>query len=576
MAALDYVGKANRYIRDVTSGKRSACLFVRQACERQLRDLERSEKNAKDFPFLFDRKAANRPCAFTEHLRHVKGPKAGEQIHLEDWQCFILTTLYGWKYRSGKWEGRRRFRKSYTEVPRGNGKSTLCSALALYMLCADGESGADIYSFATTRDQARIVFDDALAMARGNADLRAAYDLKTFNHSMAIIGTNSKFLPKSADADTLDGLNTHFAVIDELHAHKTRAVHDVVETSIGKRTQPLIFEITTAGFLLFGICMEDRRYVGHILDRSVYDENFFGIIYTIDQDDDWKSIAALKKANPNWGISCDETTILSNRKKALVTTSAQKNYLTKHLDVWVNSDSQWLDMEKFRKCVSPELREEDFRGCYCIYGLDLASKLDIAAVVKLFWRKNTQGAIEYYVFQEFYLPAEAAQNSENSDYSGWVADGYLRITDGAITNLAEIQDYIRDDAKQYETLAVAYDPMQATQMSQTLLAEGVEMVELPQTLKNMSEPMKQLQALIYEGRIHFDGSPVMSWMFANVVCHLDAKENVYPRKEKAGDKIDGVVALIMALNQAIQKDVENEYAEGRPREGGIDWTSFTL
>lgn len=576
MAALDYVGKANRYIRDVTSGKRSACLFVRQACERQLRDLERSEKNAKDFPFLFDRKAANRPCAFTEHLRHVKGPKAGEQIHLEDWQCFIITTLYGWKYRSGKWEGRRRFRKSYTEVPRGNGKSTLCSALALYMLCADGESGADIYSFATTRDQARIVFDDALAMARGNADLRAAYDLKTFNHSMAIIGTNSKFLPKSADADTLDGLNTHFAVIDELHAHKTRAVHDVVETSIGKRTQPLIFEITTAGFILFGICMEDRRYVGHILDRSVYDENFFGIIYTIDQDDDWKSIAALKKANPNWGISCDETTILSNRKKALVTTSAQKNYLTKHLDVWVNSDSQWLDMEKFRKCVSPELKEEDFRGCYCIYGLDLASKLDIAAVVKLFWRKNTQGAIEYYVFQEFYLPAEAAQNSENSDYSGWVADGYLRITDGAITNLAEIQDYIRDDAKQYETLAVAYDPMQATQMSQTLLAEGVEMVELPQTLKNLSEPMKQLQALIYEGRIHFTANPVMSWMFSNVVCHLDAKENVYPRKEKAGDKIDGVVALIMALNQAIQKDVENEYAEGRPREGGIDWSSFTL
>ena len=576
MTALDYVGKANRYIREVLSGKRPACIFVRQACERQLRDLERSEKNTKDFPFLFDRKAANRPCAFTEHLRHVKGPKAGEQIHLEDWQCFIITTLYGWKYRSGKWEGRRRFRKSYTEVPRGNGKSTLCSALALYMLCADGESGADIYSFATTRDQARIVFDDALAMARGNADLRAAYDLKTFNHSMAIIGTNSKFLPKSADADTLDGLNTHFAVIDELHAHKTRAVHDVVETSIGKRTQPLIFEITTAGFILFGICMEDRRYVGHILDRSVYDENFFGIIYTIDQDDDWKSIAALKKSNPNWGISCDETTILSNRKKALVTTSAQKNYLTKHLDVWVNSDSQWLDMEKFRKCVSPELREEDFRGCYCIYGLDLASKLDIAAVVKLFWRKNTHGDLEYYVFQEFYLPADAAQNSENSDYSGWVADGYLRITDGAITNLAEIQDYIRDDAKQYETLAVAYDPMQATQMSQTLLAEGVEMVELPQTLKNMSEPMKQLQALIYEGRIHFSGSPVMSWMFSNVVCHLDAKENVYPRKEKAGDKIDGVVALIMALNQAIQKDVENEYAEGRPLESGIDWSSFTL
>lgn len=576
MAALDYVGKANRYIRDVLSGKRPACIFVRQACERQLRDLERSEKKAKDFPFIFDRKAANRPCAFTERLKHVKGPKAGENIRLEDWQCFIVTVLFGWKYRSGKWEGRRRFRKSYTEVPRGNGKSTLCSALALYMLCADGESGADVYSFATTRDQARIVFDDALAMARGNADLREAYDLKTFNHSLVIIGTNSKFLPKSADEDTLDGLNTHFAVIDELHAHKTRGVHDVVETSIGKRAQPLIFEITTAGFILFGICMEDRRYVGHILDRSVYDENFFGIIFTIDSGDDWKSLAALKKANPNWGISCDETTILSNRQKALVTTSARKNYLTKHLDVWVNSDSQWLDMEKFRSCVSPELSEDEFRGNYCIFGLDLASKLDIAAVVRIFWRKNTQGIIEYYVFQDFFLPSEAVQSSDNPEYSGWAADGYITTTDGAVTNLSEIQERIRETAKNYETLAVAYDPMQATQMSQTLLAEGVEMVELPQTLKNMSEPMKQLQALIYEGRIHFDGNPVMHWMFSNVVCHVDAKENIYPRKEKPASKIDGVVALIMALNLAIQMDVENEYAEPPQSGSTVDWSEFTL
>jgi phage terminase large subunit-like protein len=338
----------------------------------------------------------------------------------------------------------------------------------------------------------------------------------------------------------------------------------------------MIFEITTAGFILFGICMEDRRYVGHILDRSVYDENFFGIIFTIDSGDDWKSLAALKKANPNWGISCDETTILSNRQKALVTTSARKNYLTKHLDVWVNSDSQWLDMEKFRSCVSPDIREEDFRGNYCIFGLDLASKLDIAAVVRIFWRKNAQGTVEYYVFQDFFLPSEAVQSSDNPEYSGWTADGYITTTDGAVTNLSEIQERIRETAKNYETLAVAYDPMQATQMSQALLAEGVEMVELPQTLKNMSEPMKQLQALIYEGRIHFDGNPVMHWMFSNVVCHQDAKENIYPRKEKPADKIDGVVALIMALNQAIQLDVENEYAEPPQSGSTVDWSEFTL
>lgn len=574
MAALDYVGKANRYIKQVTTGKKDVCRFVRQACERQLRDLENSAKKTNDFPYDFDRKKANRVCAFIERLDHVKGSAAGKPIHLEDWQCFILTTIYGWICRTGKRAGKRRFRKAYTEVPRGNGKSTLCSGAGLYMLCADGEAGADVYSFATTRDQARIVFDDALAMARGNRDLRDAYGLDCFNHSMSIIGTNSRMLPKSADADTLDGLNPHMAIIDELHAHKTSKVYDVVESALGKRAQNLLFAITTAGFILYGICMDVRRYVGHILDRSVSDETIFGIIYTIDPDDDWKSIKALKKANPNWGVSCDEDLILSNRKKALVSTSARKNYLTKHLDVWVNADSQWLEMERYNKCIS-DFSPEEFDGRYCIYGLDLASKLDIAAAVKLFWRKEADGRVHYYVAADFYLPAEAVNNTDTAKYEEWAADGYLHSTDGAVTNLTEIQEFIREDTKRYETLAVAYDPMQATQMSQALLDEGIEMIELPQTLKNMSEPMKQLQALIYEGRIHFQNNPVLAWMFSNVVCHVDAKENVYPRKEKKEDKIDGVVALIMALNQAIQRDVENEYTS-EPDRAPIDWSAFKL
>lgn len=578
MAALDYVGKANRYIKQVLEGKKPANRFVKLACERQQRDLERAAKNSRDFPYDFDRKKANRPCAFLERLTHVKGEKAGEYIHLEDWQCFIVTTVFGWINRDGKRAGKRRFRKAYTEVPRGNGKSTLESGISLYMLCADGEQGADVYSFATTRDQARIVFDDALAMARGNKDLRDYYGLDTFNHSMSIIGTNSKMQPKSADADTLDGLNTHFGVIDELHAHKTRAVWDVVESSLGKRPQSLLFAITTAGVLLYGVCMEVRRYVGHILDRSVYDETMFGIIYTIDQDDDWRSLAALKKANPNWGISCDEDLILSNRRKAMTSSSSRKNYLTKHLDVWVNSDSQWLEMEKYRRCIDPALRAEDFTGAYAIYGIDLASKLDISAILRLHWKPDAAGVIHYYVLVDFYLPSETVINEGNPEYEGWAADGYLHTTDGAVTNLAELQEHIRDEARDYVTLSLAYDPMQATQMSQGLLEEGLEMVELPQTLKNMSEPMKQLQALIYEERIHFEDNPVLHWMFGNVVCHVDAKENIYPRKEKKTDKIDGVVAAIMALQQAIQLNVEQEYPTGRPDDTGegIDWSSFTL
>lgn len=565
---MDYVDKAKRYITKVLDGKIPACRWVKFACLRQKQDLER--KKSSKFPYHFDRKKANKPCKFIECLCHVKGPKAGECIHLEDWQCFIITTIFGWVDDNGF----RRFSQAYIEVGRGNGKSTFCSGIGLYMLCADGELGADIYSFATTRDQARIVFDDALAMARGNKDLQRYYGLTPLNNSMVIIGTNSKFLPKSSDAGTLDGLNTHLGIIDELHAHKTRKVYDVVNSSTSKRSQSLIFTITTAGYILDGICMERRRTVGHVLDGSVIDEALFGIIYTIDEDDDWQSEIALKKANPNWNISVNPKQIMSELISAKLNTSAQKEYLTKHLDVWVNSDHQWLKMEHYRQCIDSSLKESDFYGEYAIYGLDLASKLDISALIRLHWRE-IDGVIHYYVFPYFYLPADAVHSSDNSQYEGWAKDEYIQTTDGPITDLNALQEWIAEDVKQYSVLSVAYDPMQATQMSQNLLGDGVPMVELAQNLKNMSEPMKQVQALIYTGRLHIADNPVMHWMASNVVCHTDAKENIYPRKEKVQNKIDGMVALIMAINQAIQLDIEHQYISVDDS-SHADWSDFSF
>ncbi|MBQ6687628.1 MAG: terminase large subunit [Bacteroidales bacterium] len=565
---MDYVDKAKRYITKVLDGKIPACRWVKFACLRQKQDLER--KKSSKFPYHFDRKRANKPCKFIECLCHVKGPKAGECIHLEDWQCFIITTIFGWVDDNGY----RRYSQAYIEVGRGNGKSTFCSGIGLYMLCADGELGADIYSFATTRDQARIVFDDALAMARGNKDLQRYYGLTPLNNSMVIIGTNSKFLPKSADAGTLDGLNTHLGIIDELHAHKTRKVYDVVNSSTSKRSQSLIFTITTAGYILDGICMERRRTVGHVLDGSVVDEALFGIIYTIDEDDDWQSEIALRKANPNWCVSVNPKQIMSELISAKLNTSAQKEYLTKHLDVWVNSDHQWLKMEHYRQCIDSSLKESEFFGEYAIYGLDLASKLDISALIRLHWRE-IDGVIHYYVFPYFYLPADAVHSSDNSQYEGWAKDEYIQTTDGPITDLNALQEWIAEDVKQYSVLSVAYDPMQATQMSQNLLGDGVPMVELAQNLKNMSEPMKQVQALIYTGRLHIADNPVMHWMASNVVCHTDAKENIYPRKEKVQDKIDGMVALIMAINQAIQLDIEHQYISVNDS-SHADWSDFSF
>ena len=553
---MDYIAKANRYIDAVLSGVKLANKWEILACKRQLKDLSRQDD--PDFEYYFDSKAGEKPCKFIELLEHVKGEKAGENIKLEDWQVFIYTTIFGWL---NKKTGKRRFNKAYIESPRGNGKSTMLSCTGLFMEVADGEKGADVYSFATTRDQARIVFDDALAMARGNKDLRDYYGITCLNHAIIVLGTNSKFQPKSADANTLDGLNTHCAIIDELHAHKTREVYDVVNTSIGKRAQPLLFCITTAGVILDGICMEQHKLLEHILEGDIVDDSFFGIIYTIDEGDDWQDINSAIKANPNWNVSVNPKIIISKLAEAKISADAERNYKTKHLDVWCNADTQWLKMSYFDKCVQ-DIRPEDFTGYPCIYGIDLASKLDMACVMKLFWKPDEKGVIHYYVFGDYWLPEKAlTENKKNTFYSNWKRDGLLHVTPGAINDLGEMERFVAEDATKYMALCIGYDPFQATQMAGNLAMLGLEMSEVGATVKNLSEPMKSTQALIYANRIHFSKyDPIIRWMFSNVVCHSDSKENIFPRKERPENKIDGAVATIMAMRMAIFKDVENNYA----------------
>lgn len=546
----DYIAIANKYIEDVLTGVVPACSYVKQACKRQRDDLKR-----KRFPYHFDEARASKPCKYAELLHHVKAGKAGELILLEPWQVFIFTTVFGWVDD----EGNRRYQRAYVEVPRGNGKSTMLSCIGLYMLTADGEKGADCYSFATTRDQAKIVFNDAQQMARQNTDLKEAYGLQVLAHSMIVPGTNSKFEPKSADGKTLDGLNTHCAIIDELHAHKTREVYDVVETSIGKRKQPIMWMITTAGFNLTGVCYEVRRYVTKLLDGSAKDDSHFGIIYTIDEKDDWRTEDALIKANPNWNVSVQPKAILSTLSKALTDPASENNFKTKHLDVWCNADSAFFQMAKWRKAYRPQVSLEDFEGMPCIYGLDLAAKTDITALVRLFFRQEDDDTVHYYAFPEFWLPQEKLQNSSNSQYQSWAKQDLIHVSDGAINSLEDIQDYIAEDAKRFDTLAIAFDPWQAYQLATNLQNEGLSMVELKPTVSNFSEPMKQVQALVYAGKLHTDGNPVLEWMASNLVAHYDAKENVYPRKETPDNKIDGMVALIMAMKQAIFMDVENSY-----------------
>lgn len=539
----DYLGIAKKYARDVSTGKVFACKWVKLACKRQTEDLK---KYARSGLYEWSKEEAGRICRFIELLTHTKGELAGQRVVLEPWQIFILTTVFGWRRRA---EGGRRFRRVYIEVPRGSGKSTLSSGVALYCLLADHEPGAEVYSFATTRDQAKIVFGDAKVMAEHNPALRERFGLQVLANALYVSSTNSTFQAKSAEGSTLDGLNTHLAVVDELHAHKTRAVYDVVETSLGKRRSSLLWCITTAGFDTSGICYEVRTMCTKVLSRLADDETQFAIIYTIDDGDDWSSMEALEKANPNWGVSVRPEVITSLLQKAKTLPSAINNFKTKHLDVWCSARSAWLDMRAWKRCETTGLELSDFEGQPCFIGLDIGSKSDLTVKTYLFPFEE-DGKDKYALFCECWLPSKAIETSTNSQYSGWVRSGYIQETDGAMTDLNVIEDSIREDLSRFDVQAITYDPWQATQLATSLSDEGAPMLECRFTVQNVSDPMKTLEALVIDGRIVHDGNPVMAWMMGNVEARIDAKDNIFPRKERHENKIDGAVAAILALRGA--------------------------
>ncbi|MDT7522556.1 terminase large subunit [Rhodoferax sp. TBRC 17198] len=549
-----YAASAKQYAQRVVSGEILTCEWVQKACKRQLDDLIRFKRKSSIYQFnpeLLDRygrpyRPADNLCAFIERLPHVKGPLASQMIVLEPWQVFILSTVFGWV----KSDGKRRFRRSYIEVPRGNAKSTLSSAVGLYMLAADREGGAEVYSLATTRDQARIVFGDAQTMARLSPGFRNRFAVNVGAHNMHVLQTGSKFEALSAEGSTLDGLNIHFGCIDELHAHKTRTVYDVVETGTGKRDNSLLWVITTAGSNRSGICYEVRSFVTKLLNRVFEDDSQFGIIYGLDEGDDWTIKDSLIKANPNWGISVREEILVPLQAKAMQLPSAVNNFKTKHLNEWVSADKAWMDMRAWDAGTNPDLELDQFLGQPCWVGLDLASKTDIAALVMVFRHPDTPDA--YAVFGKYYLPEDTVQAAGNSQYEGWSHTGRLSVTPGNVIDFSWIEADLLDIASRFSVEAVAFDPFQATQLSTRMLSEGLPMIEVRPTVLNFSEPMKTLEALVLQKKLVHDGDPVLAWMASNVVAHTDVKDNIYPRKERAENKIDGIVALIMALSRAIK------------------------
>lgn len=542
-----YIAQAQTYAQRVSAGEIPACKWTRLAVERQIADLVRPIGD--DWPWIFSEDRATRPCEFLELLPHIKGKWARERrlIELDAWQCFILTTVFGWVHKD---TGLRRFREAYIEVPRKNAKSTLSSGVALFMLSADGEHGAEVYSAATTRDQARIVFDDAKAMAERTPDMRTYLGVAILQHSITVAHTASKFTPLAAEGSTLDGLNVHFAVIDELHAHKTRAVYDVIDTARGAREQSLLWNITTAGSDRSGICYERRTHVTKVLDRVIADATMFGIIYSIDDNDDPHTAASWAKANPNWLVSVLRDDMEAASRKAEAMPSALNNFLTKRLNVWVNGESPWMDMRAWERCADTNLQLSDFDGEKCWGGLDLAQKKDFAAYVKVFNRDGT-----WYVFTRLYLNELAVSESGNAHLSGWARSGYVEVTDGDITDFDVLADDMRADCKRFDMQEIAFDPALSMYFAGKLIDEGLPLVEIAQRALFFTPPLIQVENLVLEKKLKFDGNPVLTWMVSNLVVKVSKfNELRSPTKERPENKIDGPMAMLMALGRAMANE----------------------
>lgn len=539
-----YVAAALAYMQAVAAGEIAACRWTRLAVERQLADLARPQSD--EWPWVFDEALASRPCEFVELLPHIKGKWAreGRLIELEPWQCFVITTVYGWVHRDTRL---RRYREGYVEVPRKNAKSTLSSGLALYMLAADGEHGAEVYSAATTRDQARIVFDDAKAMAERSPGLRTHLGVAILQHSITVAHTASKFTPLAAEGSTLDGLNVHFAVIDELHAHKTRAVYDVIDTARGAREQSLLWNITTAGTDRSGICYERRTHVTKVLEGVIDDPAMFGVIYTIDDADDPFAPESWAKANPNWGKSVLRDDMEAAARKAEAMPSALNNFLTKRLNVWVNGDSPWMDMRAWDRCGDASLRPSDFAGERCWLGLDLAQKRDFAALCMAFERDGI-----WYVFTRLYLNELAVQESGNAHLSGWARQGYVQVTDGDLTDFDVVADDLRQACRDHDVQEIAFDPALSMYFAGKLIEEGLPMVEITQRAMFFTPPLLQVENMVHERKLRHDGNPVMTWMVSNLVVKVSKfNELRAPTKERTENKIDGPMAMLMALGRAL-------------------------
>jgi len=498
--------------------------------------------------YYYDKAAANRAVKFfKDYLIHVKGKWAGQPFKLSKWQVNeIIKPLFGWKRKK---DGLRRFRSIWVEIPKKNGKSALASGLALELLIADNEPGAEIYCAAVDKDQARIVYNSAKTM------LDASPRLKKFavpgKKVISVPSTNSSLSALSADVANKSGINPHAIIIDEVHEHKTPDLIDMLtQGSTYAREQPVFFFITTAGFDRTSVCWEYHQDALKVLKDEKVDEEQLVCIYAADPKKNWRRKETWIEANPNMKILGIEK-FQKDFDKIKRIPRKQNNFKRLHLNLWTQQSTVWLNLKKWDACETI-LDIEDLRQYPCFMGIDLSSTTDLSAVVKVF--KKPDG---YAVIPRFYLPRENIEEREEADaiaYQQWADDGFLTLTEGNVINYAQIREDILSDNEIFDIQECGYDPYNATEIIQLLENKRMEMIPVRQGMLTLSPPTKHLEYLVLKKIIEHEANPVLRWMVSNTAVQEDVPGNIKPIKKKTTARIDGVVGIIIGLERALRYD----------------------
>lgn len=499
--------------------------------------------------YRYDKKAAERAVSFfPDCIQHVKGSMAGKPFHLEPWQQAMIREIFGWKRQDGS----RRYRKIYCEIPRKNGKSTFAAGVALYLLLCDKEYGAEIYSAASTRDQAALVYGMAASMLRGSPELIKHVSIRDSVKRILHKKSDSFYRAISADAEGAHGFNAHGIIFDEVHTQQTRDLWDVLDTSTGARSQPLTLAITTAGYDRSSICWELHQYAKGVQDGSIVDDSFLPVLYSAELEDDWRSEETWKKANPCLGVAVTLDYLTEQCKRAEENPAFENTFRRLHLNQWTEQEKRVIPMISWDKCKR-EFSEADMYGRPCFGGLDLSSTRDATAFVLVF----PEPAGGFKVLPHFWIPKENVDRQAGADkrqLQNYAMQGHIELTDGNEIDVFYLASRIYEICQQYDVQYVGYDPWNSTGVIQAMISNGLPenvLMKMPQSFSTYNEPFKRLLASVENQKFEHNGNNVLRWMAGNVASKEDPSGNIRPDKGKSADKIDGICAMLMGLALSI-------------------------